>query len=111
MDRNLSQDDVALFCQVSKHCVARWENNRHKPQMQYMPRVVEFLGYDPTFPNLETLEGQILQFRNIHGLTYGGMGKLLGMKETTVSDWECGKINPSKSSLQKLIRMFSGKKI
>ena len=107
MEKKLFQKDVAAFCGVGHECVGCWENNKYTPQVQYMPRVIEFLGYDPTVQNLETLEGQIRQFRHLHGLTLEGLGKLIGVKETTISGWESGEIKPSESSLRKLMPLLN----
>lgn len=41
----LCQIDVAGICGVSEDRIRNWEKNRSTPQIQFFPRVINFLGY------------------------------------------------------------------
>jgi transcriptional regulator with XRE-family HTH domain len=44
----LFQKDVAERLSVDKYTVCLWENNKTTPAKRYVPRIREFLGYDPS---------------------------------------------------------------
>lgn len=69
MQVGLFQNDVARLLNVTADCVTYWENNRSTPQINYYPRIISFLGYNPFKINTNTLSGKIFAYRCIHGLS------------------------------------------
>jgi DNA-binding XRE family transcriptional regulator len=55
----LGTDETTLF---------RWERNKVRPQIRYLPRILKFLGYDP-FPVPVSLADKLLAARKRLGLT------------------------------------------
>jgi DNA-binding XRE family transcriptional regulator len=99
---NLTQKAVALKINVSTDCVTFWENGRAKPQIQHMPKIIEFLGYNPvTYENL-TIGGRIKNYRIQHGLSHKKMGKMLEVDGATICTWEIGKFIPKGRNLTRL---------
>jgi DNA-binding XRE family transcriptional regulator len=47
LDLGLLQKDVAKIIQVDTKSIVFWENNRHEPNIQHHPKIMEFLGYCP----------------------------------------------------------------
>lgn len=94
MDRKLLQKDVAKLIGVSEDCITYWENGRSEPQIQFMPKIIEFLGYMSVDIDISTLGGRIKSYRIQHGLSYKKMGKLLGVDASTVGAWEKGISKP-----------------
>ena len=47
IDLRMLQKDVANVIGVSEDCITNWENNRTIPQIQFMPKIIKFLGYNP----------------------------------------------------------------
>jgi DNA-binding XRE family transcriptional regulator len=47
MDLKLTQREVAEKLSVDKTTIQFWENNRVKPSLAQIPKIIEFLGYDP----------------------------------------------------------------
>jgi transcriptional regulator with XRE-family HTH domain len=39
---------LGALLKVSKDTIYNWEHNRSNPAIRFMPRIVDFLGYDPT---------------------------------------------------------------
>ena len=54
----LQQKDVAKLLGVDTQTVYNWEKNRSSPSLYQIPKVIEFLGYDP-YTTKETLGGRI----------------------------------------------------
>ncbi|MGV3464970.1 MAG: helix-turn-helix transcriptional regulator [Bacteroidota bacterium] len=47
VDRKLLQKDVAEVIGVSEDCITNWVNERPEPQIQFMPKIIEFLRHIP----------------------------------------------------------------
>jgi DNA-binding XRE family transcriptional regulator len=62
LELGLRQEDVANQIGVSIDCVAFWENGRSKPQVQHMPKIIEFLGYNPVPYENVTIGGRIKNY-------------------------------------------------
>jgi len=48
MDLKLTQGELAERLGVNKDTVRFWENSQAKPSLAKVPKVIEFLGYDPS---------------------------------------------------------------
>lgn len=88
---------------VNVQTVGNWEVGRDQPDFWYMPRVVEFLGYDPR-PKAETksLRDELLAFRLKHGLTQRALAARLRVNTCTVSSWEGGKVIPTPECMARI---------
>ena len=54
LDLGLLQRDVAALLAVSKDTVTRWEKHATSPEVRHLPKIIEFLGYDPVPPGETT---------------------------------------------------------
>jgi DNA-binding XRE family transcriptional regulator len=63
---------------VTEESVYYWETNRAKPMVHHIPKIIEFLGYNPYPVEAETLGGRIKSYRLEHGLSHKRLGELLG---------------------------------
>lgn len=95
------QKEVAKLIGVSEDCITYWENGRSEPQIQFMPYIIEFLGYIPIEVDTSTAGGKIKAYRIMHGLSHKKMGKLFEVDATTIGAWEAEKYKPSRSNLLK----------
>ena len=102
MDLGLLQEEVAAIIGVSTDSVTYWENGRAVPQIQHMPKIIEFLGYNPIPINENTLGGRVKKYRLKHGLSHEEFGRILGVHGSTVGSWEKEEFIPSKASLNTL---------
>lgn len=108
LDLCLRQRDVAKKLSVNVQTVCNWEVGRDQPDFWYMPRVVEFLGYDPR-PKAETksLREELLAYRLKHGLTQRALATCLRVNTCTVSSWEGGKAEPTPECLARIRETLS----
>lgn len=107
MERKLLQKEVAEVIGVSEDCITYWENGRAEPQIQFMPMIIEFLGYMPVEVNTSTIGGKIKVYRIRHGLSYKKMGKLFGVNACTVGVWEKGQVKFTNNVKKKLEKTLS----
>lgn len=91
MEQRLLQTDVARLLNVTPDCITYWENNRSEPQVQYFPRIIEFLGYFPFELDTSKFEGRIKAYRYINGLSQKRFAKMMNVDPATVTRWEEGK--------------------
>ena len=87
--------------------ICNWENNRGEPQLQFIPKIVDFLGYQPPGLKLSTLGERILQYRYLHGISQKELAKQIGIDQGTLSRVERNRGKCLASVLQKL-RAFLG---
>jgi DNA-binding XRE family transcriptional regulator len=103
---SMKQGDVGKVIGVSTDCITYWENNRSKPMVHQMPKIVKFLGYNPLSIEGSDLAGQLKSFRFKHGLSHKKMGQLLGVDASTIGSWEKG--SPiSRKNFQRLATALS----
>jgi transcriptional regulator with XRE-family HTH domain len=91
MEEGMYQTDVARLLNVAPDSITYWENNRFQPQVQYYPRIIEFLGYFPFQLDTSLFENKIKAYRYINGLSQKSFAKLMNVDPATVSRWEEGK--------------------
>ena len=102
MDLGLRQSDVADRIGVWTSTVNDWEKNRFNPEVQYVPKVVPFLGYDPFGPPPASFPLQLRAARVAAGLTRRQLAAGLAVHPGTVAEWERGEVQPLESSVERL---------
>ncbi|MFB0565688.1 MAG: helix-turn-helix transcriptional regulator [Candidatus Aminicenantaceae bacterium] len=107
LDLKLLQKEVAESIGVDEITIYYWENNRVKPSLPFIPKIIEFLGYIPFDTESNSLGEQIIIFRRIHGLSQKKLARFLGIDYTTIGHWERGEHWPSKKLFDKLISLFT----
>lgn len=86
MDLKLFQKDVADMIGVLECTVYNWESRGNEPGIKYMPKIIEFLGYVP-FDCPGDVLGRLSYLRKIKGLSFLGLGKLMGRDPDQLSSW------------------------
>ena len=107
MDLHLLQKDVAALFGVSEESVTNWEQDHSVLQVRYYPKLIAFLGYYPFPENTETIGGRIAKYRYSHGLSYKGMGKLIGVDGSTICSWENHQTSPFPKALQIVLSVLN----
>ncbi len=79
-----------------------WENNRVKPSLRLIPKIIEFLGYDPYEAVAENLADNIKAYRRLRGLSQKKLAELLGVDQTTLAGWERGEHRQTKRLMAKV---------
>jgi transcriptional regulator with XRE-family HTH domain len=93
LELGLLQREVAERLRVTADTVRNWEGNATTPICQYHARILHFLGYDP-FPKPQTLAQQLVQYRNIQGLSQRQFAKRLRVDQGALGRWERGERRP-----------------
>ena len=87
----LYQKDVAAVIGVSTETVFNWEKGLNNPEIQYMPSIITFIGYDPEPPKPTNIAEYIKAKRRELGWTQERLAYHLGVDPCTITDWEAGK--------------------
>ena len=94
LDQCLLQKDIALILKVNPDTIYNWENNRTDPELVFLPKIIEFLGYAPYFGPCRSLGEKIAKFRQSMGISQKSFAKLLGINPSTVERWENNSSKP-----------------
>ena len=78
-----------------------WEQDKTNPEIRYWPKIISFLGFDPS-PLASTLGEKLKAYRRRQGLSLAKLASQLGLDETSIWEWENGLSKPVPSSLSKL---------
>jgi transcriptional regulator with XRE-family HTH domain len=101
------QREVAELLGLSVDGIASWEKNRTQPAISQIPKVVDFLGYQPFELDDSTFAGRLKAYRLLYGLSHKKVGALLGTDPSNIGRWESGKGRPSKDMQVRLDRLLS----
>ena len=104
----LSQRKVGLLIGVDDEAIMCWEIGITEPQIQFVPRIIEFLGYNP-YAHLETktFGGKIKLYRLLHGLSYRNLAKVLDSDMGRVAMWERNKRKPKEPRLSQILEILN----
>jgi transcriptional regulator with XRE-family HTH domain len=100
----LQQKDVAKLLGVSPETVYNWEHGLSTPSLYHIPKVIQFLGYDPYIIK-EDIGGRIKKARQSIGMTQKELAWKLGVDPGTLGKWERGEKRPLKE-MEKRIKRF-----
>ncbi len=91
LDLKLLQKDVASIIGVDTNSITNWENNRTTPRLYLLPKIIEFLGFNPLQSNATGLGERIKQYRIQKGLSLRRLAKEMGVDPGTLARWEKNK--------------------
>ena len=94
LELRLQKKSVALHLVVNEWTYLNWEAGRTTPEIRFMPRIIDFLGYDPHPPPIDLPE-QLKAIRRNLGLSVKRLSAFLKADESVVTRWERGKGGPS----------------
>lgn len=103
LDLGLFQKDVAKILGANMASILNWEKNRTDPVIDYIPRIIEFLGYVP-FESISdmSLGEKIITCRKIKGMSQEELARQLGFDPGTVENWENNRKEPTGLYLEAL---------
>ena len=102
----LFQRQVAKKLGVNKATICNWEINRTKPGFEYMPAIMEFLGYNP-LPPKDDWAGRLVQGRTALGLSQEQAAQKLRVDPCTLARWERGEREPAGAYAARALRFLS----
>ncbi len=82
--------------------VTNWELSRTNPQLRFIPRLIELLGYAPSVDDGQTLGERIVEYRKTIGLSQRAFAERLGIDPSTLGRWERNERKPSSALMQGL---------
>lgn len=104
LDRGLFQIQVAERLGIDEDTIVNWELGRTKPEVKYIPRIIEFVGYYPYVPTTDLCQ-RLKAVRRAFGLTQEQLARALHLDESSINSWERGEHQPVKQS-QEVIHAF-----
>lgn len=102
LDLKLTKRQLSLRFNVYDVTIYLWEKNRVKPSLAQIPKIIEFLGYDPVETQTENLGDQIREYRRIHGLCQKKLAEQLGIDQTTLAGWERNEHRPTRKLFDRI---------
>lgn len=106
LDLGLFQSQVATLIGVHPLTITNWEGNASEPPVQYIPFIIQFLGYDPSVKPA-TFPERLIAVRRTRGLTQKQFAAELGVDPSTIQEWETGQHQPSRKKWQLIAKIFS----
>ena len=106
----LLQKEVAVILGVDTTTINNWERNRCKPRLYLLPKIVQFLGYNPC-PVAEnpSIPEAIKAYRLMHGLSQKKLAKVLRIDPTTLARWEKGTSKPGAALRKRLAELLGSR--
>ena len=80
------------------------------PEVRFLPRIIEFLGYAPYWP-APTFAEKLTRTRLYLGLSRKEMARCSSIDESNLAGWETGRHQPTRRSLQRVERFLIGRMI
>jgi transcriptional regulator with XRE-family HTH domain len=106
LERGLTQAQTGAIVGVSECCVTNWELGHTKPEIGYIPAIIEFIGYCPYIPTTDLI-ARLKTIRWAPGLTQEKLAKLMGIDESSLCSWERGEHRPTKKSRKVIAELLS----
>jgi transcriptional regulator with XRE-family HTH domain len=89
--------DVAHRIGVHESTLYNWERQRTVPEIRFMPKIIEFLGYSPTpSETAKTFQERLKALRTKLGLSQRKLAMKLGIDPGTLGSWERGRHRPTR---------------
>jgi transcriptional regulator with XRE-family HTH domain len=105
MELGLRQQDVGKQLKVDAFTVLNWEKDKTVPPARYLPRIVAFLGYDPS-PAPQTLGERIVAARRRLGIPRKKLALRLNVDEGALKRWEEDRSLPQEHCLSKILAVL-----
>jgi transcriptional regulator with XRE-family HTH domain len=86
----ITQEEAAQRLGVNAWTVHNWETGQRKPEIRFLPSLVDFLGYDPEPVDEGTLAGRLVARRRELGLSQREAARSLQIDPGTWAGWELG---------------------
>ena len=96
------QKDVAELLGISEWTYLGWEVGDTMPAVRFIPKVIDFLGYDP-FPEGNTFPERIRNARERRGLNRIKFAQMVGVSQWSIEQWEKGMCRPNPTNMRRLL--------
>ncbi len=109
LELGLYQKDVAVQIGVTTSTIWNWEHG-WTINLRYMPRVIEFLGYNP-IPQPNGILERLAWYKQANGLTLGQLGDKMGRDPEQLADWLSGRHKPCRRNREEIERFLTACRI
>jgi transcriptional regulator with XRE-family HTH domain len=106
LDLKPTKCQLSVKFHVDDTTIYLWEHNGVQPSLAQIPKIIEFLGYDPFTGAAESFVDKLKSYRRTHGLSQKKLSEMLMIDQTTLASWERGEHRPTKKSLDKIKSAF-----
>jgi len=97
----LLQKEVAERLGCDKGTIYFWEANGAQPRLEYMPAIIQFLGYNP-LPPANSWAQRLVRGRIVLGISQQVLARKLGVDPATLALWERGEREPATSTMARV---------
>ena len=94
------QKDVAVQIGVTTSTSWNWDHG-WTFDLRYMPRIIEFLGYNP-IPCPDNILERLAWYKQVNGLTFEDLGAEMSRDPEQLADWLSGRHKPFWRNLEKI---------
>ena len=101
LDLKLFQAEVARLIGVTESTVTNWEKNQTEPMLWVMPKVIEFLGYEPNLFITQSFGQSIKSYRLLRGITQEELAHHLSVDPSTLGRWERDESRPNRRLMKR----------
>jgi len=105
-DLRLRQKDVGSALKVDEMTVCNWEKGTTTPRLYLMPKIIQFLGYNPLDLEAVTFGQKVKKYRIEKGLSLRKLAKIVDVDPGTLARWERGEVEPQGKLKGQLIKMI-----
>ena len=106
IELGLYQKDVATKLRVTTSTVWNWEHTG-SVDLRYIPRVIEFLGYNPISQPEDLLE-RLSWYKQVNGLSLERLGVEMGRDPEQLADWLSGRHYPCRWNREEIEEFLEG---
>ena len=85
--------------------LVNWELNYHQPALKFMPKIVEFLGYDP-LPRPKGLMDELDRYRVLKGWSINRLAQEVGVPHVCLIYWFRERHRPAPENMKKIKRYW-----
>ena len=102
----MTAHEVAERLGVHRDSVYEWEYDGFSPATRHLPKIMDFLGYDPGVVVTRICGDQIIAYRRLHKLSAMGLARQLGVNIGALQRWEKNERRPPKRLFQRLLTVI-----
>jgi len=88
LDLKLLQKDVAKILGTQIDTVTYWENNRVELSLDFLPKIINFLGYVPLSIISDDTRRKLVTYRRLLGYSHDELAIKLEIDPGTLLNWE-----------------------
>lgn len=105
LDLGVTQEQAGARFGISFAAYNGWEGGRVSPGIGKWPKIINFLGYDPSPPACDTFAETVSALRRRLGLDKHQFAKRVGVDVKSVRNWEYGKTIPFQKVRNLLVQL------